>query len=246
VHAPILALLLAVQPAPAPPQAPEPQPDFATLVEEEDALLAFTYGWPRAAAAVPAVERRMRADMAASRARARKYARDDKAERPGTATYITHYFAKTWATSGNTPHLLTLSASIESFTGGAHGNLNFAGLIWDKAAGRAVTLADLFADAAEAFAALTPAYCHALDQERSERRGEPLPLRRETSVADCPPLPKQVALPVDADGDGRFEALTILLGPYAAGAYAEGSYEVEVPLTAPLRALVKDRYRASF
>ena len=246
MHALILAFLLAVQAAPAPPQAPEPQPDFATLVEEEDALLAFTYGWPRAAAAVPAVERRMKADMTASRARARKYARDDKAERPASATYIPHYFAKTWSTVGDTPHLLTLSASIESFTGGAHGNLNFDGLIWDKAAGRAVTLANLFADPAAALAALTPAYCQALDQERSERRGEPLPLAGENMAADCPPLPKQVALPVDADGDGRFEAVTILIGPYAAGAYAEGSYLVEVPLTAPLRALVKDRYRASF
>lgn len=246
MHAPVLALLLALQPTPEPPAAPEPQPDFATLVEEEDALLAFTYGWPKAAAAVPAVERRMKADMAAGRTRARKYARDDKSERPASATYIAHYFAKTWATLGDTPHLLSLSASIESFTGGAHGNVNFDGLIWDKAAGRAVTLADLFADPAAAFAALTPAYCHTLDQERSERRGESLPLAGETTVADCPPLPKQVALPVDADSDGRFEALTILLGPYAAGAYAEGSYAVEVPVTAPLRALVKDRYRASF
>ena len=65
-------------------------------------------------------------------------------------------------------------------------------------------------------------------------------------MIECPPLGDQVVVPVDADEDGRFERLRVLLGPYAAGPYAEGSYEVDVPVTGEMRALVKAQYRESF
>lgn len=236
-------LLLAAQAAPEPA---EPAPDFATLVEEEDDLLAFTYGWPKAAAAIPEVEKRMRADMAVSRTKARGYAREDKAERPATAPFNAHYFAKTWSTHGDTPQLLSLSASVETFTGGAHGNAAFEGLIWDKAANRAVTTADLFDDAKAALALLGGPYCAALDAKRSIRREDPLPLEGDASENACPPLVDQVAVPVDEDRDGRFEKLLVLIPPYVAGPYVEGSYDAQVPITPELKALVKERYRESF
>ena len=38
----------------------------------------------------------------------------------------------------------------------------------------------------------------------------------------------------------------VLIGPYEAGPYVEGGYEVTLPVTAEVLAVVKPEYRASF
>ena len=38
--------------------------------------------------------------------------------------------------------------------------------------------------------------------------------------------------PADSNHNGRFERLDVLIAPYLAGAYVEGSYEVELRLDA--------------
>ncbi len=93
---------------------------------------------------------------------------------------------------------------------------------------------------------MSEAYCKALDRQRAEKRQVPLPLEGEDWMVDCPPLAKQVVVPVDANGDGRIEAFRVLLPPYEAGPYAEGSYEVDVPVTGAVRGLVKPEYRRMF
>ena len=89
-------------------------------------------------------------------------------------------------------------------------------------------------------------YCAALDQERVEKRQEPLPLDGEDWLIGCPSLAEQVIVLVDADGDKRFERLRVLIPPYEAGPYVEGTYEVDVPVTGPVRELIKPEYREVF
>lgn len=216
------------------------------LVEEKGDLLEFTYGWPLEAAAIPALSGRIEADLARLRAEGLATAREDKAMRPPDAPFHGHYFQKIWMTHGETPRLLSLAAQVAFFTGGAHGNTIFDSLLWDRTAGRPIATTDLFTDAAAAFAAMNAPYCEALDRARVEKRGAPLPAEGEDWLVGCPELAEQVIVPVDADEDGRFERLRVLIPPYEAGPYVEGTYEVDVPVTPAIRALLKPDYAAAF
>ena len=53
-------------------------------------------------------------------------------------------------------------------------------------------------------------------------------------------------IPTDKDGNGRFERLLLVASPYVAGPYAEGSYEIELPVTGDLAAGIRDDYRSGF
>lgn len=53
-------------------------------------------------------------------------------------------------------------------------------------------------------------------------------------------------MPVDADGNGLFEALRFHADPYVAGAYAEGDYEVDVQFDDALLVALAEPYRAAF
>ena len=173
-------------------------------------------------------------------------AEEDRDARGPDAPFHGHYFTKAWATMGGAGRLLSLAANIGTYTGGAHGMSGFEALLWDREARRAIEPEALFVDPAAAWRMMEPVYCRALDRQRAEKRQEPLPLEGDGWMIECPPLGDQVVVPVDADEDGRFERLRVLLGPYAAGPYAEGSYEVDVPVTGEMRALVKAQYRESF
>ncbi|HEV2748171.1 MAG TPA: DUF4163 domain-containing protein [Allosphingosinicella sp.] len=233
--------------AKAVPAAPVFEPAAAARkVKEESELLEFTYGWPSQAAAIPLLRAQLERDMAAQRKEATAAARADKAERTAEIPFTGHWFSKVWKLHGDSGRLLSLAAEISTFTGGAHGNEGFEAILWDRSAGRAIAPGDLFRDRGAGWAALGRAYCPALNQARAKKREEPLPLEGDEWLTGCPPLAKQTVAPVDGDGDGRFELLRVLIPPYEAGPYAEGSYEVDVPVTAEVKALVRPEYRASF
>ena len=216
------------------------------LVEEKSDLLDFTYGWPWEAAAIPALAARLEADLTRQRAEALATARADKDSRPPDTPFHGHYFQKIWLAHGETPPLLSLAAQVAFFTGGAHGNTTFDSLLWNRTADRPIATADLFTDAAAAFAAMKKPYCEALDRARVEKRGAPLPAQGEDWLIGCPELVKQVVIPVDADEDSHFERRRVLIPPYEAGPYVEGTYEIDVPLTDALRALIKPAYKEAF
>src|SRR3546814_9804204 len=148
--------------------------------------------------------------------------------------------------SSDLPRLLSLAAQVATFTGGAHGNTVFDSILWYRTRGREIEPADLLRDPAAAFSTIGEIYCDALDQERVEKRQEPLPLEGEDWLIGCPALAEQVIVPVDADGNDRFELLRVLIPPYEAGPYVEGTYEVDVPVTDAVRGLIKPEYRDVF
>lgn len=238
-----LALLLLAGCA-SPPAAPPPAQ--AREIREQSALLDFHYAWPSEAAAIPALDRRFEADAAGQRADAIELAEQDRAARPAGAPFHGHYFTKTWETFGNGRRLLSLAAEIGVFTGGAHGNTAFEALIWDRAADAPVPFERLFTDDEALLALAGPAYCAGLDRQRAKKREETLPLAGPDWMVDCPPLAEQVIAPIDLDRDRRLDALWVLVAPYNAGPYAEGSYEVEVPVTPAMLALVRHEFAGDF
>lgn len=262
---PLAVLLLAACNAPAPdarareadsaapePQAEVPQPPVPPApadgrrVEDKNDLLEFTYAWPAEAAAIPALAARFEQDLERQRRDAAEGANADKEARGADAPFHGHYFSQVWTLQGDSPRLLSLAAEIGTFTGGAHGNSGYEALLWDRESDREVNFADLFAETKAAIEALRPAFCRTLDGQRAEKRGETLPLQGEGWMVECPELGEQAIAPADTDKDGRFDRLRVLIGPYTAGPYAEGSYEVELPVTDAVKALVKPEFSRAF
>ena len=250
-----LGLLAPAPPAVAAPPPAEPgpsaQPQSAASEapvdgfrwEQNDETLEFSYSWPNEAESVVELRTWLQRDLDAEFTRAAEYVEESQAAaRENGIEFHPHHFDQDWSTAGTSEALVSLSASVETFTGGAHGNQRFASMLWDMRRGQALEVPALLG--ADALRRLTPRYCAALDAERLEIRGEPTP--RDDMFGDCPPLREQVLVVVDSDGNHRFDRLRVLMGPYVAGPYVEGSYAVELPLQAADLAGLPPAYRAEF
>ena len=226
-------------PSPAPPQPPEPAP--AIRVEERSPGRTFAFGRPVEVQDIPA----LRSRFEGMRARARLAADPCVAEEGLQCPEVGYNYNHEWQWLGRGGPLISLVGTNYAFEGGAHGNSDFAGMIWDADAAREVAMADLFQQSEwpERFRAR---YCAALNREREERRGEPVDPGGEEFLSGCPALGEAVALPVDIDSNGRFDTLRISLPPYAAGPYSEGAYEPEIHFTSEDLAALLPEHRAAF
>jgi hypothetical protein len=94
-------------------------------------------------------------------------------------------------------------------------------------------------------AAITRApYCKSLANEQVKRReGEKLDL---PEFNECPKYSDLAIAPVDKNKNGRFDIIAFTASPYVAGPYAEGEYEIELPVTRQLIAAMKPDYRSSY
>lgn len=200
----------------------------------------FSYDWPAAADRIPALAAWLRADAAHTRARYDRLAAADP--RVGAPDFAPYESDTPWRVVADIPGWLSLSARRYSFSGGAHGNSVFRTLLWDKAAGRMRAPLDLFTSPAALSAAIRPAFCAALDRERAKRRqGTP-------AIAEfdqCIDPVKEVVI-LGSAGHVAFDRIGILIAPYEAGPYAEGSYEVTLPVTPAILALVRPPFRRAF
>lgn len=229
----LLALLLV--------QAAQPG---AFAQDEESEHLHFHYGWPAAAEAVPALRAELRARMAAARARALAMAAEGRARAAGEGWEMpAHAHEQDWSLDGSTAQLTSLSAGIATYAGGAHGNLAYEALLWDRAEDRPVGTAAMLG---AGLAAMTERYCRGLDRQREEKRGEPVRRDPDDPHSSCPALAERVLAPADSDGNGRFDRLNVLIPPYAAGPYVEGDYVVEIPFEPGDLAAIPDGYRPAF
>ncbi len=180
-----------------------------------------------------------RADLARE---ARAFQRDAAANNFPFRPYVSQ---SEWQVLAEGPQLISLSKAFYEYSGGAHGISGREGLVWGKAAGRPVPTLDLFTTPTALEAAIRSDYCAALDAERSSRRGADYRPGAGDPFAACPPLAELTVLP-EARGAGRIDRLTLHAGPYVAGPYAEGAYDITLPVTAAVLATVKPAYRAAF
>jgi hypothetical protein len=216
------------------------------LVEEKLNGLEFTYGWPAEVEAIRTLKTRFEKDLETQRKQALAIAREDLAARGPDAPYDSHGFSQVWEAQGSNPLLLSLVSEIGTFTGGVHGNASYVSLLWYKSADREIKVADLFGDSKAAYKAMTLVYCAELRSQQAEKRAESPPLPGSETAAECEPLDKQVIVPVDENKDGKFELLRVMIGPYGAGPYVEGSYSIDIPVTAGVRALLKPEFVSAF
>jgi len=147
-----------------------------------------------------------------------------------------------WEVVADVPGWVSLSRSLWTYTGGAHGNSGTSGLVWDKAADQAHAPIELFTSGEALEAALQVAYCSALNEQRAERRSEPV---GEGVFGDCPKL-EELTLLLGSSNSAAFDQLILIADPYVAGSFADGPYEVTVPVDEAILASVKASHRGAF
>lgn len=241
----VLPLLYIAVPAAAQPAAEPAQegPVTRQTANRESQLLDFEYSWPEAISPEPQLVARLKEDLSKSYDEALKNARENKAdtEKYG-GPFNQNSFMRVWTLEGQTQRLLSLVSDTDTYTGGAHPNHTSSALLWDRSSHAEIPIAQLF-QSAEAFeGALRPQYCKLLDAERLKRRqGETL----DGDFSKCPQFSDLTIAPAGS-GNGPFKSIQLIADPYVAGPYAEGSYEIDVPVTAGLVAALKPEFRGDF
>lgn len=233
--------------APAVPKPPAPasgQTNFADNATKGEAVREFAYSWPTKVSAVPALVARFTAERGTLLAEQK--GEWDEAVREFTGqdcvACVNRGFEKSWEVVADLPRFLSLSSSLYVYSGGAHGNSNYEALVWDREAKAAFDPKAMFRSREVLQATLGAAWCKALKAEKMERLGENY---SEDSIFTCPPIADLAVLAGSSDGRA-FNRIGLIAAPYVAGSYAEGAYEVTLPVNAALLAAVKPEYKAAF
>lgn len=226
------------------PDATDTTPEALTVSEDTD-LYSFDFAYPVEVAAIPELKQRFDAEMAQSKDRLVKLATEAQANaREQGFPYNAYAEGTNWQVVADTPRFLSLSAAIYSYTGGAHPNSGTKALVWDREAKRALAPVDFFTSAKALEDAVREPYCAALDKERGQRRG---PEGQSTidEFGQCPPIGDLTVLLGSSRG-GKFNRIGLVADPYVAGPYAEGDYDITVPVTAEVLEAVRPAYRDAF
>ena len=217
----------------------------AVSSESDDGVLEFTYKHPAEVGAISELAALIRAEADKARAEARKTALEEQASAKTDGYELhTHSLGIEWQVVTQTPRFLSLSNSFYSFTGGAHGNYGFEGLVWDRQAGKRMAASDLFVSKAALKAAVLKPFCAGLDAER-RKKGMATPEVDAVFPRCVDPLSEATIVP-GSTNRRAFNRIGFLMDPYVAGSYAEGSYEVTLPVTPAILAVVKPEFRDAF
>ena len=235
-------------PAAAATAASAPQPIAAkpVLIDDSTPLYEFSYSYPKQAEAIPALAGWFRIDAAKQKRALIGNARQGQAEaKADKRTYYPYGHSTKWAVVAEIPGWLSLSAERWESLGGAHPNPWQEGLVWDKRNGTRHRGTDFFQSPAALTAAIRTPFCAALNKQRAEKRGEPVDTKRSGMFNDCIDPAKQTVISGSTD-KRHFTRIGILIDPYEAGSYAEGNYEVTLPVTPAVLKAIKPMYRSGF
>lgn len=150
----------------------------------------------------------------------------------------------TLTAAGETPKLFSLKRTAFDYSGGAHPNTLSSGILWDKALKRQIGLADLFRKGAD-LTVLDQALCSALNAAKRARVPDGPSLTFDSKPFACPRAATTPFVLTSGAASGKAAGLTFLIGPYQAGPYVEGGYEVAVP-AAVFRSLLNVSYTDEF
>ncbi len=217
----------------------------ASDVREKNDLIEFAYGYPREAAAIPELAAWLNSDRATQRSALIAAAQRDKAAADkGGYPYRADSHLQKWQRVTSTPRFLSLSAEIQTYTGGAHGMTTFDTLLWDRNHRKRLQPLDLFTSGEAFDAAIGDTFCTAI--KRAKRaKGIMREEAPDSPFAKCPPASAQTVWL--GSSDGRYlDRLTIAIAPYEIGAFAEGSYKINVPVTGALVRAVKPEFARDF
>lgn len=220
-------------------------PTSPFALDRKGDMVEFNYAWSAEAAAIPALVRRLRGDLEISWSAASATAQADRAKATASKQpFDGHKFTRRWTTAGQSPRLLSLDGQTLIVSGAAHPSHGADGLIWDRSTRTEIKAERLFASESEYAKRVHMPFCITLEGERTKRRGSPI--RAGDAFSDCPVLGALAVIPADGDGDRRFDRIRLIAASGIAGPHAEGRYDIAVPVTASMRAVIKPAYRSSF
>jgi len=221
----------------------------AMAVKEDNDLYSFAYAYPAQADALPELAAQLDDDAEKAKATLIAESEDDRTQAEANDfPYRAHSYSKEWKVVADLPRYLSLSSSFSTYTGGAHGMYGLESLVWDKQEKAGVDGVALFQSAAALDEALGQKLCDALNAERGKRRGEAVPQvpdGEDYGFNTCQHV-KDATVLVGSSGGGKFNRIGIWFGPYIAGPYAEGSYELTFPVDTAVIEAVKPEYREAF
>ena len=217
----------------------------ASKVEESSDLYEFDYSYPAEAGRIPALKIWLDAERAKARAQLIEDATSGRADAKQSGfEYHAYAQGRAWEKVAETPRFLSLSLLVSEYTGGAHPNYGFDSLLFDKQAGERIAPLALFTSPTALDAVIQRPFCAMLDKERGKRRGEPV-VSDGSMFNDCIKPSEQTVILGSSTGR-TFDRIGVLIGPYAAGSYAEGDFDITLPVTAALLRAVRPEYRAAF
>ncbi|MBB3349084.1 DUF4163 domain-containing protein [Sphingomonas sp. BK069] len=215
----------------------------APAVAEKTADYTFAYVAPSAATRPPGLRQWLDRDRARFRRTVATEAAADRVEAAKDGyPFHQHEATRTWKVVTETPFLLSLSAETYRYTGGAHGGTAIESLVWDKARSRRLDPRALFVSAEALQRVLGARWCVWLSRERARRL--------QADEVDDPvfPCPKVAELTLLLGSSDRraIDRVGLIAGQYVAGAYAEGMYEMTVPVTPELLTAVRPAWQEVF
>ena len=146
--------------------------------------------------------------------------------------------------AAETGKLFSLKRTAFDYSGGAHPNTLSSGILWDKALKRQIGLADLFRKGAD-LTTLDRALCSALNTAKRARVPDGPSLTFDSKPFACPRAASTAFVLTPGTVPGKAAGLTFLIGPYQAGPYVEGGYELAIPAAA-FRSLLATPYAGEF
>ena len=213
--------------------------------KESNEVYEFEYSYPDEAAQYPGLRELLDSRLADARSELAAEAKKGKKEAETEGfPYHAHSSGTTWKVVAQTPRFLSLSAEVYAYMGGAHGMTTFDTLLWDKQSKIARQPADLFVRDEVVKSAIQQPFCQALDRERAKRRSGFEP-QGDDMFNECIDPTESTIILGSSDG-AAFDRIGVLVEPYAAGPYAEGSYDVTVSVTGKVLDAVKPAYRDAF
>ncbi|MFM5916130.1 MAG: PdaC/SigV domain-containing protein [Novosphingobium sp.] len=230
-----------------PTEAPVAMPSAKPVaITDSTPLYEFNYAYPEQAAAIPALAGWFRIDAAKHKKELIVQAKEGQAEaKADKRTYYPYGHSTKWQVVAGIPGYLSLSAERWESLGGAHPNPWQESLVWDQRTGTRHRGTDFFLTQKALSAAIRPQFCAALDKQRAEKRGEPVNRKSGDPFDACIDPAVQTVILGSSDKQ-HFNRIGILVDPYEAGPYAEGNYEVTLPVTPELLKAVKPMYRGAF
>lgn len=219
----------------------------AEAVKDRTDLYLFRYNYPAAAAAIPALAAALDRRAAAAKAELVTGAeKDRKVVEESGFPYNPHSFSQKWKVAADLPNWISLTGAFSSYAGGAHGNFGVTSLVWDKQAGKALRGVDLFISAPALNEAISQRYCKQLNLKRAQKSAAAQPDNAgPDAFAECPNVTELTVIPGSAGGR-KFDRIGFYAGPYVAGSYAEGGYEVTLEMDKAMLGAVKPEFRSAF
>ncbi|ANY19997.1 hypothetical protein A6F68_01481 [Tsuneonella dongtanensis] len=215
------------------------------LSEAGGGKMDFSYSWPKEAASQAKLAEYLRAKLDRDFAETKSGWESSFKDCPADAISCRNYsLAAKYEVVADLPGYLSLSNAFSTYTGGAHGMYGLESLVWDRKNQAVMDGVAMFRSPAALGAAIGDELCSSLDAARVQKGMEPAEAGDGFFDA-CPGLDEATVL-VGSSNKKTFDRITVWYGPYVAGSYAEGAYELDFPMTTAMLEAVKPAYRAAF